>query len=267
MLALASWSIFQLLFPASFSCFFVFFGLSLNFFSFITGRFVKTWAPIKVCCDSKCTHENGLYLFNKTVFMFVLLVFKLRIYIKYYIKCPYSQRTKTKSTFLFRLLNHHSLSPHPTSAVDNFILNSSYAHHYSILLFLPCRVAGPFRLYRNDRSAVHKNACEYEQGSSVEIKDLSPSCNRRHVRHSLLGVRRWGEGVGHLVLFFCYIKLTCGKVCLGGEAITDTIPFMCLLKGLYLRHLSLSHWFLWPEFVFFSGCLSYDVINDVIKDS
>lgn len=41
--------------------------------------------------------------------------------------------------------------------------------------------------------------------------------------------------------FFWYIKLTCGKACLGGRAITDTILFMCLLKGPYLRHLSLSH--------------------------
>lgn len=26
---------------------------------------------------------------------------------------------------------------------------------------------------------------QYELGSSIEIKDLGPSCNRRHVRHSL----------------------------------------------------------------------------------
>lgn len=53
------------------------------------------------------------------------------------------------------------------------------------------------------------------------------------------------KGGGHFFFFFYfffwYIKLTCGKACLGGRAITDTIPFMCLLKGLHLRHFSLSH--------------------------
>lgn len=41
--------------------------------------------------------------------------------------------------------------------------------------------------------------------------------------------------------FFWYIKLTCGKACLGGRAITDTTRFMWPLKGLFPRCLSLSH--------------------------
>lgn len=96
---------------------------------------------------------------------------------------------------------------------------------------------------------------------AIQINYLGPSCNRRHVRHSWPGVRRWvdgggGSGLGGWVFerFFLVHKTGLWKTCLGGRAITDTILFMCLLKGLYLRHLSLSHWFIWPKFISYA-CL------------
>lgn len=71
---------------------------------------------------------------------------------------------------------------------------------------------------------------------AIQINYLGPSCNRRHVRHSWPGVRRW-VGVGGLggwvfECFFLVHKTGLWKTCLGGRAITDTILFMCLLKGL-----------------------------------
>lgn len=107
----------------------------------------------------------------------------------------------------------------------------------------------------------------YELASSIEIKDLGPNCNRRHVRHSLpeSGDEKRGiEGGGVLLTAFLYVNLTCGKACLGGGAAAATTLFMCVLKGLYLRHVSLSHQVWWVFIV--SSCSNCDDLHGAIKE-
>lgn len=79
---------------------------------------------------------------------------------------------------------------------------------------------------------------QYELASSIEIKDLGPSSNRRHVRHSLPRVGRWGEGRrsgGTLRAFFLVHKTDLWKSMSGWQSYYRYQPLYVSAEGSVLK--------------------------------
>lgn len=84
---------------------------------------------------------------------------------------------------------------------------------------------------------VQQECSQNEQVSSIKIKDLGSSCNRRHVRHSLPRVGRLG---GTQYFFFLVHKTELWKSLSGWQSYCRDHPLYVSAEGSVHLHLSLS---------------------------